>query len=85
MKMEKVNIMKERILEILAEIRPEFDFTDSEDYVEDGYLDSFDIVTVIDELEKEFGIIVDGLEVIPENFATVDTIEALVNKSERRQ
>ncbi len=77
--------MKEKILSILSEIRPEFDFTDSEDYVEDGYLDSFDIVTVIDELEKEFGIIVDGLEVIPENFATVDTIEALVNKSEKRQ
>lgn len=76
--------MKDRIYKILSEIRPEFDFSDSEDFIEDGYLDSFDIVTVIDELEKEFGIIVDGLEVIPENFETVDTIEALINKSEKR-
>lgn len=76
--------MREIILKILSEIRPEFDFRDSEDFIEDGYLDSFDIVTVIDELEKEFGIIVDGLEVIPENFATVATIEALINKSEKR-
>lgn len=76
--------MEEQIYKILAEIRPEFDFRDSEDFIEDGYLDSFDIVTVIDELEKEFGIIVDGLEVIPENFATVATIEALINKSEKR-
>lgn len=76
--------MKDRIYKILSEIRPEFDFSDSEDFIEDGYLDSFDIVTVIDELEKEFGIIVDGLEVIPENFATVATIEALINKSEKR-
>ncbi len=76
--------MQEKILGILKTIRPEFDFNDSEDFVEDGYLDSFDIVVVIDELEKEFNIIVDGLEVIPENFATVDAIETLVKKSEKR-
>lgn len=77
--------MRETILEILKEIRPEFDFTDSEDFIEDGYLDSFDIVTVIDALENKFGVIIDGIEVIPENFATIDSIEALVNKSEKRQ
>ncbi len=76
--------MRERIFEILSEIRPEFDFHDSADFIEDGYLDSFDIVTVIDELEKSFGIIVDGLEVIPENFATVETIEDLVSRSDKR-
>ncbi len=76
--------MKEKIIEILSEIRPEFDFNDSSDFIEDGYLDSFDIVTVIDELEKAFGIIVDGLEVIPENFVTVEAIEALVKKSDKR-
>ncbi len=76
--------MKEKILQILSEIRPEFDFLDSSDFIEDGYLDSFDIVTVIDELEKAFGIIVDGLEVIPENFTTIEAIEALVNKSDKR-
>ena len=76
--------MKDQILKILSEIRPEFDFTDSGDFIEDGFLDSFDIVTVIDELEKTFGIIVDGLEVIPENFETVDAIEALVKKSDKR-
>lgn len=76
--------MKEKIFEILEMIRPEFDFHTSEDYIEDGYLDSFDVVTIIDELEKEFGVIVDGLEVIPENFCNVDAIEALVNKSEKR-
>lgn len=76
--------MKDKIFEILSEIRPEFDFNDSSDFIEDGYLDSFDIVTIIDELEKVFGIIVDGLEVIPENFVTVEAIEALVSKSDKR-
>lgn len=76
--------MKEQVYAILKEIRPEFDFTTSENFIEDGYLDSFDVVTVVDELEKQFDIIVDGLDVLPDNFVTVDAICALINKSEKR-
>ena len=71
--------MKEKIYSILTEIRPEFDFSDSENFVEDGFLDSFDIVTIIAELEKTFGIIIDGLELIPENFESVDAIRSFIN------
>ena len=73
--------MTEKLYEMLADIRPEFDFHSSSDYIEDGYLDSFDVVTLVSEIENEFGIIVDGLDVIPENFATVDTIIQLIEKS----
>ena len=76
--------MKEKILSILDDIRPEFDFVNSSDFIEDGYLDSFDVVTIIDELEKEFGIVVDGLAVIPENFVSVESIEELINQSDKR-
>lgn len=69
------------MLKILAEIRPEFDFSSSENYAEDGFLDSFDIVTIVDAIEKEFGIIVDGLEVVPENFESVASICELIKKS----
>ena len=43
--------MKEKILNILKDIRPEFDFTASLNFIEDGMLDSFDIVTLVSELE----------------------------------
>ncbi len=76
--------MKEIILDILSEIRPEFDFEESRDFIEDGYLDSFDIVTVIDELEKAFNVVIDGIEVIPENFTSVEAIEELIKKSDKR-
>ena len=39
--------MSEKIKKILEEIRPEFNFAESEDFIEDGYLDSFDMVTLI--------------------------------------
>ena len=44
----------EQIYKILEEIRPEFDFKESNDYIEDGLLDSFDIVTVVSEIEAAF-------------------------------
>lgn len=75
--------MKEEILAMLSELRPEFDFTDSEDFVMDGLLDSFDIISLISMLEEKYGIKVDGLDIVPENFASLDAIEALVDKSKR--
>ena len=60
--------MKEKILEILQDIRPEVDFTDSEDFIEDGYLDSFDMVALVSNLDKTFGISILGEDIIPENF-----------------
>lgn len=71
----------EKIYEMLEEIKPEQDFRSSEDFIEDGMLDSFDIITLISMLEEEYDIIVDGLDVVPENFNNVDAIVGLVKKS----
>lgn len=73
--------MNEQIMEMLNELRPEFDFTDSDDFIMDGLLDSFDIISLISMLEEKYGIKVDGLDIVPENFASVGTIITLVNKS----
>lgn len=69
------------IYAILKELRPEFDFEESEDFVEDGYLDSFDIISLVSILEENYSIKISGLDVIPENFCTVDAILALIKKS----
>lgn len=71
----------EKIKEMLSELRPEFDFNESDNYIEDGFLDSFDIITLISMLEDHYNITVDGLDIIPENFVTCDAICALVKKS----
>lgn len=73
--------MKEKIIEILTDLRPEFDFTEDVDFIEEGMLDSFDIVSLVDELETNFGIKIQGIDVIPENFSTLDKIETLLKKS----
>ena len=68
------------VLEILKEIRPEFDFTSSNDFITDGMLDSFDMVTLVSSLDKNFGISIDGTAIVPENFQNLETITALVRK-----
>ena len=77
--------MNEQILEMLVELRPEFDFTDSDDFVVDGLLDSFDIISLTSMIEEKYGVKIDGLDIVPENFSSVDSIEALIKKSEGKQ
>ena len=75
--------MQTKILEILSGLRPEFDFTSSSDFIVDGMLDSFDIVSLVTELEESFNITIDGEDIIPDNFSSVDAIITLIEKSER--
>lgn len=73
--------MKEKVLEILANLRPEFDFTEDVDFIEEGMLDSFDVVTLVSDLDSTFGISIDGMDILPENFATVDAIIELLKRN----
>lgn len=70
----------DQIYEILQGIRPEYDFHDSDDYISDGLLDSFDIIKLVVELERVYEVEVDPLEVVPENFQNADSIMKLIKK-----
>ena len=68
------------LAEILKEIRPEFDFTTSNDFIGDGMLDSFDMVTLVSTLDKTYGISIQGTDIVPENFQNLETITGLLRK-----
>ncbi len=70
----------DKIISILSNIRPEFDFTTSKDFISDGFIDSFDLVTFVAALDKEFGIKIKGTEIVPENFCNLKAIAALLKK-----
>lgn len=69
------------ILNILEELRPEFDFTESNDFISDGYLDSFDMVALVNGLEEAYGILINALDILPENFCNLQAIAAVVEKN----
>lgn len=65
---------------VLKAIRPEFDFAASEDFIGDGMLDSFDVMTLVSELDKAFGISIAGTDIVPENFRNIKAIQTLLSK-----
>ena len=73
--------MNQRIIDILTELRPECDFTEKVNFIDQGMLDSFDVINLVTALDQEFSISIDGLDIIPENFSSVDSIVSLLIKN----
>ena len=72
--------MKEKIIEILNEIRSEFDFSENVNFIEAGMLDSLDVVSLVTVLDEEFKISIEGTDILPENFSTLEAIFNLLKK-----
>lgn len=75
--------MKEQIIKILTDLRPEFDFTTDANFIEEGMLDSFDIVSLVDSIETEMGVSISGVDVLPENFCNVEAICKTIEKNRK--
>ncbi len=69
-----------RILDALRDIRPEQDFAASINWIDDGLLDSFDIMMLVSALDKAYGISIAGTDIVPENFKSLEVIGALLRK-----
>lgn len=72
--------MIEKIVDVLGLVRPEFDFTESNSFIEDGLLDSFDLMSLVSNLDLEFSISIDGTDIVPENFKNIKSIEKMLKK-----
>ena len=73
--------MQDKIREILVDIRPEYDFLEDKDFIEACMLDSFDVLTLVTDLEEKFNIKIDGGDILPENFSSINAIKDLLIKS----
>lgn len=70
----------EKLLEILENIKPGVDYENIDTLIDDHYLDSLSILSLIAETEEEFDLIVPTVEIIPANFNSVKSMMALINK-----
>ncbi len=70
--------LRERVLQILQEVRHDVDFEKETKLIDDGILDSFDIIAVVSELNENFEIEITADELEPENFNTLDAVVELV-------
>ena len=72
--------MKDQIVEILTDINPEADYEACTTLVTDRHITSLDMVSLVAELEEAFDIMIPPVEVVTENFDSVDAIAALVER-----
>ena len=70
--------MREQIIEILTEICPGVDFEQETSLIDDGLIDSLDIVAVVTDLMDTFDVQLGVDDLTPENFNSVEAIEELI-------
>lgn len=70
--------MKQKVLAILEDIRPDVEFLQEERLIDDGILDSFDIISIVQDLNAAFEIEINIDDLEPENFNTVDAMLELI-------
>ena len=75
--MEKRSTMEE-LMEVLSALKPEIDFTKETELIDEGLLESFDVITLIAELEDQFGVEIPTEEIVPENFNSAAALWEMV-------
>lgn len=70
----------DKLMRILSELNPDIDFETEDALIDGGMLDSFDIVTLVAEIDDAFGIEIPAEALIPENFNSAKAIFALIQQ-----
>ena len=70
--------MREQLLELLEDIRPDVDFENEKKLIDDGVLDSFDIISIAQEISETFDVDINVEDLEPDNFNTVDAMVELI-------
>ena len=70
----------EELLEILAEVKPGVDFESEDALVDDGILDSLDIISIISEVSEEYDVKISPEAITPENFNSAESMWALIEE-----
>ena len=71
--------VKQELLRILHEICPGIDFTKETALIDNGILESLDIVTIVAELMDTFDIELNVEDLLPENFNSVEDMLKLID------
>lgn len=68
----------EKIIEILSSLRPDIDFSKETQLIDKGILDSFDIISLVGEIEEQLGVEIGVENLTPENFNSPEAISQLI-------
>lgn len=72
----------EELLEILRDMHPDVDFETEEGLIDNGILDSLDIVSLISEISENFDVTITAKDILPENFNSARALYELIRRLE---
>lgn len=75
----------ERLMEILEELRPDVDFANEKSLITGGVFDSFDIMSLVSQLNDEFEITIKPASLLPENFNSAEAMLSLIEKLQEEE
>lgn len=70
----------DKLMAILSELNPDIDFEREDALIDGGMLDSFDIVTLVSEIDDGYGVQIPAEALLPENFNSAKAIFALIQR-----
>lgn len=74
----------EQLLKIMREIRMDVDFENETQLIDDDILDSFDIISIVSEVNEQFNVEIDVNDLIPENFNSAQALYELIQKLQNK-
>ena len=72
--------MREKLMGILSDLRPDVDFENEKSLIDDNVLESFDIIDLVSRLNDAFDIEISPRDLVAENFNSADAMEAMIKK-----
>lgn len=70
----------DELIKILEDIKPTVDFLACTDLIDGGYLDSFDILSIVSECNDAFGIEISPVDIVPDNFNSAAALWSMVQR-----
>lgn len=67
-------------MELLRALKPEIDFETEKELIDDGLLESFDVITLVAEIEDRFDVEIPAEEIVPENLNSAEGIWDLIQR-----
>lgn len=70
----------DKLLDILNEVNSDVDYEVCDTLIDDGYLTSFDIVSIVSELNEAYDIEISPADIVPENFNSAEAMWEMIQR-----
>lgn len=77
---KETKIMMDELLEILEEVRDDIDFENCDTLIDDGILESFDIIQIISAIDEAFDVAIPATKIIPSNFNSAEAMLKMIEE-----